>query len=54
MSKADIKIEPAASGDGWYWALVVDGGVYADGECPLAGEARDKAHAAWKEWNQKQ
>lgn len=52
--QADMKIEPAASGDGWYWAVIVDGGVYADGEHESASEARDAAHAAWSEWNRMQ
>lgn len=51
---ANMKIEPSATGDGWYWAITIAGGIYADGECVTASEARDNAHAAWKEWNSKQ
>ena len=51
---ADMKIEPSATGDGWYWAIAIGGDIYADGECVTASEARDHAHAAWKEWNSKQ
>lgn len=51
---ADIKIEPSASGNGWYWAVVVDGEIYADGECDGHAEARDRAHANYQEWNLKQ
>ena len=54
MTASAMKIEPSKTGDGWYWAIVVDGGIYADGECVSALEARDQAHAAWKEWNNKQ
>ena len=51
---ADMKIEPSATGDGWYWSITIGGDIYADGECVTASEARDHAHAAWKERDGKQ
>lgn len=48
-----IKCKQSKNGSGWYWALLIDGEVYADGEAGSWSEGRGKAQAARREWEQK-
>lgn len=49
--RAEIVVEPALDSPGdWYWAVKVDGGIYADGTAENLMVAQSRASDVYQEW----
>ncbi|MDE2101702.1 MAG: hypothetical protein KGL39_30935 [Patescibacteria group bacterium] len=53
--RCQLIVEPCKDGSGnWYWAVKVDGEVYADGEAESRMVAQSRAVGNYDDWLEKQ
>lgn len=47
----ELVVAPDLAGDaGWYWAVKIEGGIYADGEAENRMVAQSRCSDAYEEW----